>query len=91
MPDAEWIVVHSREQEGVVMQLVVPIDLFQMVRDGQMAAATAGATVLMTRSEPAVNPGLDAAFDQHEPDNDADHSTQQRRALQSRAPEKPSY
>jgi hypothetical protein len=79
MPDAEWIVVHSREQEGVVMQLVVPIDLYQMVRDGQMAAATAGATVLMTRSEAAVQtPSTEAT-------TEADHSTSQRRALQSRA------
>jgi hypothetical protein len=90
MPDAEWIVVHSREQEGVVMQLVVPIDLFQMVRDGQMAAATAGATVLMTRSEP-MTPAADFKERWQKPSTEADHSTQQRRALQSRAPEKPSY
>jgi len=73
MPEAEWIVVHSREQEGVLMQIVVPIDLYGMVRDGQMPSAIVQTSVLMTRtSEPS-------------PQRADDHSTVQSRALQSRA------
>jgi hypothetical protein len=88
MPEAEWIVVHSREQEGVVMQFVVPIDLYQMVRDGQMAAATAGATVLMTRSEaahqtPSTEPAAQKATTSRMLDV-RDHSMQQSGASQSR-------